>query len=238
VAELLLPFLRQLTHIELTRLERELNWSYAELGYVRRDSNVTAPPAAGPAAAIDRQSVSAESEILFKDMALDQSRLSLINQLVDRIAAAKDRYETVQANTGVPWFVVGILHQLEVNGSFSTHLNGDSLSARTVHVPVGRPSTGQPPFEWVDSATDLLKDIFRGARDFGTVGNVIYEFERYNGFGYRRRNVRSPFVWACTDQYISGRYVSDAIFDPNAKIAQCGVAAILRVLMDRKLIVI
>ena len=30
---------------ELARLERELSWSYGELGYVRRDSNVTAPAA-------------------------------------------------------------------------------------------------------------------------------------------------------------------------------------------------
>jgi lysozyme family protein len=220
--------------IDLSRVERELNWNYAELGYVRRDTNVTAPVAT--VGAIDRESVSSESESLFKDMVIDRNRLAQINQVVDRIVAAKDRYEAVQTRTGVPWFVVGIIHYLEANGDFSKHLNGDPLSARTVNVPAGRPDNGEPPFAWQDSAIDILKLEFSQTTNFSTIGNILYQFENSNGFGYRRRNVRSPFIWSCTNQYTSGKYVTPHVFDPNVVQKECGAAAILKVMLDRNFV--
>ena len=52
---------------------------------------------------------------------------------------------------------LGIIHSLEAEFNFNTHLhNGDPLSAQTVHVPRGRPPTGNPPFQWLDSAIDAL----------------------------------------------------------------------------------
>jgi hypothetical protein len=100
--------------MDFSRLERELSWSYAELGYVRRDTNVTAPVAT--VAATSRDFVSSDSESLFKGMVIDRNRLAAINQTVDRIVAAKDQYEAVETATGIPWFVVGIIHHLDTVG--------------------------------------------------------------------------------------------------------------------------
>ena len=57
----------------------------------------------------------------------------------------------------MPWYVVGLIHTMESSGNFAAHLhNGDPLSARTTHVPAGRPKAGAPPFTWEESATDAL----------------------------------------------------------------------------------
>lgn len=59
------------------------------------------------------------------------------------ILSSKEDYKLVEDMTGVPWFVVGILHQMESTRNFKTHLhNGDSLTDYTVNVPAGRPLTG------------------------------------------------------------------------------------------------
>src|SRR5262245_58611966 len=84
----------------LAKLERELSWSYAEVGYVRRDSNVTAP-AATAAVALDKASIVNDSETLFKDVVVDRNRLSQVNRVVDRIVAAKEQYEPVETATGI-----------------------------------------------------------------------------------------------------------------------------------------
>ena len=73
------------------------------------------------------------------------------------IIANRARYATVEQATGVPWFMIGPIHARESDMDFSTHLhNGDSLKARTHHVPAGRPRRGNPPFQWDASAVDAL----------------------------------------------------------------------------------
>ena len=67
-----------------------------------------------------------------------------------KIIANKERYQSVSEMTKVPWYVIGLIHQMEGGCSFGSHLhNGDSLARRTVHVPANRPTTGYGPFRWV-----------------------------------------------------------------------------------------
>jgi lysozyme family protein len=83
---------------------------------------------------------------------------SKIERAAQGILKSKAEYRTVEAMTGVPWFVVGLIHTMESGGDFKTHLhNGDPLSARTSNVPAGRPSTGIPPFSWSESAADAIR---------------------------------------------------------------------------------
>jgi lysozyme family protein len=51
--------------------------------------------------------------------------------------------------------------------------------------------------------------------------------ERYNGLGYAIRGVPSPYVWSGTDQYKSGKYIADHVYDPNAVDKQLGCAGLL-----------
>jgi lysozyme family protein len=176
----------------------------------------------------------------FSAVTIDPRRTSNIDDIVGRIVAteARKQYEAVERVTGVPWFAVGIYHHLEADGNFKTHLNGDPLTARTTHVPQGRPPGGDPPFEWEASAIDLiqLSGIGRDPKSFFSIGGMLYLLERISGLGYRRNGVRSPVIWGCTNAYTRGRFLADGIFDPNAVSLQCGAAPILKVMIDRMIV--
>ena len=146
------------------------------------------------------------------------------------ILANRSRYQAVAANfTGMPWWVVGILHSMECGLNFHQHLhNGDPLTARTVQVPAGRPKVGYPPFTWEESAIDAIEcDHLDKVTDW-TPGNALTVFENYNGTGYRKRGVPSPYLWSFTDQYHSGKYTADGKYDPSAVSKQCGCAALMK----------
>jgi lysozyme family protein len=83
--------------------------------------------------------------------------LALVEQARGRVAGGHARYQAVAQATGVPWWVIGIIHSMEAGLRFDRHLhNGDPLTAHTVRVPAGRPEVGQPPFAWEASAEDAL----------------------------------------------------------------------------------
>lgn len=174
---------------------------------------------------------------LFDRSSVRHERLGLVRRTVARIWAepAMTRYAAVAAELGVPAHVVGILHSLEGGLDFARHLhNGDPLTARTVHVPSGRPATGEPPFSWETSATDALrlKRLHRWS-DWSLAG-IAYVLERYNGFGYRsyHPDVPSPYLWSFTTAYTAGKYVADGKWSPTAVSRQCGGMALLRVMFD------
>jgi hypothetical protein len=59
------------------------------------------------------------------------------------------------------------------------------------------------------------------------VGGLLTMLERYNGLGYANKGIPSPYVWSGTDQYKSGKYVRDGVFDANAVDKQLGCAGLL-----------
>lgn len=173
---------------------------------------------------------------LISTMEILPSWQSRIDHAARSIIASKDRYTRVakafEAKYGarVPWQFVGVVHHLEGSGDFGTHLhNGDSLEARTVNVPRGRPVDGEPPFTWEESALDALSQrSFKNIVDW-SLPRVAYELEGYNGFGYRNNHtgVNSPYLWSGTNHYTKGKYIRDGVFSPSAVSEQCGAMAIL-----------
>jgi lysozyme family protein len=207
--------------IELLQLKRELGWNYAEVGYARQDSNITIPSLSTSVARMDSKTVSAENERLFNQAIVDPSRTSELERAVNLIKANKARYQTVEAATNVPWFVVALLHFADRALDFSTCLNGDPLTSVTIHVPKGR----GPFASWEESAIDFLRlEGFQTAdpSGFPNVGRLLFRIEGYDGFGYRTRNVKSPFIWACTNLYTTGKYVADGVFDRNVQEKNAG----------------
>src|SRR5262245_37104577 len=88
---------------------------------------------------------------LWASLEILPSKEADINLSAARLVAKKTRYTAIEKETGVPWYVVGLIHLMEAGGNFACHLhNGDSLSGRTVQVPKGRPKDGAPPFSWKD----------------------------------------------------------------------------------------
>ncbi len=68
-------------------------------------------------------------------------------------AAAKARYVIVAADTGVPWFVVAVIHERKSSQSWAANLaQGDPWNAVSVHAP-----KGQGPFaSWEAAAVNAL----------------------------------------------------------------------------------
>jgi lysozyme family protein len=173
-------------------------------------------------------------ELLYESCLCRPNRRATVNNLAKKIRANRARYQKVGRAVGVPWYVVGIIHSLEASCDFTRHLhNGDPLSARTVHVPAGRPQKGKPPFTWEQSATDALRLRGLGAWKDWSVPGTLYQLEGYNGFGYRDHHptVPSPYLWSFSNHYTRGKYVADGRFSPGAVSQQVGAALLLKQLV-------
>lgn len=143
------------------------------------------------------------------------------------------RYEAVARETGVPWQVIGCIHNMECGLSFREHLhNGDPLTGRTRHVPAGRPLNGRPPFAWEFSAVDAIRLDRLDREHWSAIGNWLQNIEAYNGTGYERfhPDVPTPYLWSWTTLYVRGKYIEDGRWSSTAASEQCGVVPILRYL--------
>jgi len=170
-------------------------------------------------------------ELLYESCLTRPNRRAAVNALTKKIRANRARYQKVGRAVGIPWYVVGIIHSLEAGGDFTRHLhNGDPLSARTVHVPAGRPKTGKPPFTWEQSAIDALRGRGLGAWKDWSAPGTLYQLEAYNGFGYRDHhpNIPSPYLWSFSNHYTRGKYVADGRFSETAVSQQVGAALLLK----------
>jgi lysozyme family protein len=180
----------------------------------------------------------AEYEKYFANMEITKLKREA-EQVIATMVANRARYQSVSSGTGVPWFVIAIIHSLEGGANFSKHLhNGDPLTGRTVRVPAGRPVAGIPPFTWEASATDALvyKDMHKW-KDW-SIGGIMWNLERYNGFGYRTSRVAmpTPYLWSGSNHYTSGKYVADGRFSASAVSQQVGAAVIIKMMIDKGII--
>ncbi len=152
---------------------------------------------------------------------------------VKRLRHGQPNYQLVEQQIGVPWMFVGIIHGMECGFNFAAHLhNGDKLTARTVNVPKGRPAGGQPPFTWLESALDALRLKKLDSVTDWSVPHMLYLLEGYNGFGYRRRALATPYLWSFSNIYQAGKFVADGKFDPAAVSKQCGAALMLKAVQE------
>jgi lysozyme family protein len=175
---------------------------------------------------------------LYQTLTITANRIDDADSIINKIVAQKLKYKTVERATSVPWFVIAIIHSLEASLNFNGHLhNGDPLTARTTHVPPGRP-LGNPPFDWTDSAIDALEyDGVANWRDWSVAG-TCYRLEKFNGFGYREYHpeVKSPYLWSFSNHYAKGKYAADGKFDPKLVSQQCGGMVLLKRMEERGLI--
>ncbi|NJM25178.1 MAG: hypothetical protein HC859_06420 [Bacteroidia bacterium] len=178
-----------------------------------------------------------EYQHLFDTCQINTNRYDATDYVVDLITNHRQRYESVSAALGIPWYFVGILHSLEASCNFKKHLhNGDPLTARTKNVPRGRPVDGNPPFTWEESAIDALTMKSLNTWTDWSVPGMLYQSERYNGFGYRRHGINSPYLWSFSNQYVRGKYTADGIYSDTAVSKQCGAATLLRRMSERFII--
>lgn len=170
---------------------------------------------------------------------LKPEKLSAIRSIVNRIKLHRSKYESVSAKTGVPWFVIAGLHNMESSGDFTKHLHeGSPLSGRTKFVPKGRPLKGNPPFTWEQSAIDALDYDLMDKINWSSLEASLQAIEAYNGLGYQKYHPEtpSPYLWAGTSVEKPGKYVADGKWSPTAISNQIGVAAIFKEMESQSLI--
>lgn len=177
--------------------------------------------------------VKGEYESLFAGASIRPQHKAEVMATARRILSNRSRYEKVSAETGVPWVVIGLLHNMECSLSFEKHLhNGDPLHRATVRVPKGRGPFGS----WEESAADALRIDKLDKVDWSTdvVPRIAYMAETFNGLGYRAKhiNIPSPYLWSFTTAYERGKFIRDGVYSPVAVSQQVGVMAALRAILE------
>jgi len=166
-------------------------------------------------------------------------KMAEVSTVAKRMIQNKPRYEAVSLTlaTGMPWWFVAIVHFMEGGGKFTRHLhNGDPLTARTVNVPKGRPVLGKAPFSWEESAIDAIQymegqnKIWRQLKGKWDLESILKKFEAYNGMGYQKKGLLSPYLYSYTQFYEKGKYAFDGKYDPNLVSKQPGVIPLMKAL--------
>ena len=162
---------------------------------------------------------------MFKSMIVHPGASLQAAKVAKDILAHKDIYDSIEVVTKVPFWFTGTIHYREADLNFNTYLgNGEPLHHVTRLVPRGR-----GPFSTFKSgAIDALHLEGFADRENWSIATALSRFEMYNGLGYKKRGLPSPYVWAGTDQYHSGKYVADGVFNPHVVDTQLGCACIVR----------
>ena len=157
---------------------------------------------------------------------LSEEQMRDMERFLDNWNRNKNRYQTVATATNMPAELIAALHWRESSGNFNTYLHqGDPLGRPAVHVPTNIPIF----YEWEDAAIhainmkDSLQDQLEITQETRNPNAIATYAEAYNGLGYHNRNQSSPYVFAGTDQYSSGKYVGDGVFRQNVVDQQLGV---------------
>lgn len=159
------------------------------------------------------------------------TRSGQVAEAARKIIAGRTIYQEVENQTGVPWILVGALHMRECDNNMRGCLaNGELIigtGRKTRLVPRGR----GPYSDFVESAVDALKlEGFDKIKDW-SIERILYSAEQFNGWGYLGKG-NSPYVWAGSNHYTGGKYVSDGVYSSSAVDPQLGVAPVIKKVMD------
>jgi uncharacterized protein (TIGR02594 family) len=143
-----------------------------------------------------------------------------------------DRYKSVADACGIPVVLVALIHLRESSsdlGKFRSNIaNGQPFDRATTIDPKNR----GPFATWESAAIDALKYIGFNKISEWSLERMLFELERYNGFGYRRRLINTPYVWNYTNHYSSGLFVSDGVFSSSSVDKNAGAFAIYDMLKN------
>ena len=199
------------------------------VAHVKAAAGAPAPNTASTSKSL--KDIASEYLATFDAAVVAPARVAEADRRAKTLASFRSTYEPLGLTVNVPWYFIGLIHCMESNFNFGTHLhNGDSLMHRTSHVPAGRPlsDVADPPFSWVTSATDALTMLGLNTQSDWSLAAILYRLERYNGFGYRIRGLATPYLWSFSDRYSSGKFVQDGVFSFEVVSKQCGAAVVLK----------
>jgi len=176
-------------------------------------------------------SYSTSYQIMYNNFTYNSKSIEDYSEKLANKISKEDRYALVEKATGMPRELVGCIHHLEGEGDFTRVLhNGESL------VNVNKHGTRLEPkhrgkglnWSWEQAAIDAINLEKRKFPLLWSAGSSLDFLEKYNGTGYRKRGINSPYLWSYTNYYTKGKYVSDGKFSATAVSKQLGAACILR----------
>lgn len=169
---------------------------------------------------------------LYKASNVRSEYIGDVNAQVNKIISMMIPYAKCSLASGKGIIFVALTHSKEADcdprGCFD---NGD-LIIGTGKLTHDEPKGCGPYATLEDSARFAFKDV----KDPMNVNDLLIQEEKFNGLGYRKHGVNSPYNWAMTTAYTKGHYVSDGNWDPNAVDKSPGVAAILKQMEVRGII--
>lgn len=180
---------------------------------------------------MNQQALIDKNEARWINAEFNQDASKRARSVAKRLVAAKDRYLPISTRTGVPWFVIAVIHERESGQRWDRSLaQGDPWTRVSTHVPKGR----GPFASFEDAAYDALVNCAPNAARWSdwSAGGTMTLLEMYNGLGYANKGRPSPYIWSGTDQYVSGKYVADGVYDPTAVDQQLGCATLIKAMGD------
>lgn len=183
---------------------------------------------------MDRALLIAANQKRWDNATYNEHAKAIALQVARRLCAEKAKavYLTLEHMTGVPWYAIAMIHEREASQSWAANIaQGDPWNRRSVHVPKGR-----GPFNsFVEAAVDALTKCPPHASQWKdwSPGGLLTLLEDYNGEGYENyHHMASPYLWAGSNQYTRGKYVSDGHFDPSAVDSQLGCSVLLHAMLE------
>lgn len=207
---------------------------------------------------VDLTALKAKNATRWASMHVKPERMAELDAVARRLVApaAKARYVGVQerlrqdGRKPVPWWFIAIVSVREYGGPphWDKQLGqGDPLAQVSHNDPAGRgpfldhpgdftpaPGDVKPGNDaWTRGCLDALIDCKPNAALWPdwSPGGTMTIFEMYNGLGYAQMGRPSAYVWSGSDQYVSGKYVRDHVYDPNEVDVQLGCAPLLARMM-------
>lgn len=176
---------------------------------------------------MSNQALIAKNEARWKAVEFHPAALSQAMVVAKRLVAAKENYVTISNKTGVPWYIIAVIHEREASQRWDRSIaQGDPWNRVSIHVPKGRGAFSS----WNDAACDALTNCAPYASRWSdwSMGGALTLLELYNGLGYENHGIASPYIWSGTNQYISGKYVADGVFDAGTVDSQLGCAVLIK----------
>ena len=142
-----------------------------------------------------------------------------------KILNQKHLYTGVAAKFNIPWIFFAVAHWKEASLRPEKQiLNGQNWNQTTTIVPKGR----GPYSNWEEAAIDgVLRKGLHKIKDW-SLENTLNTLESWNGRGYERRGINTPYLWCGCQHYTSGGYPRDGVFSSTHVIKNVGCAVIIR----------
>jgi lysozyme family protein len=155
----------------------------------------------------------------------------------ERLLHDKPVYQRIFEATGVPTAGLMALAEREMTGNLHCYLgNGQRLTKRTTIVPINRGPFPDTIDGFISGALDALHldGLDQVARLPGgwSLPRFAYESEKWNGWGYRRYRIPSPYAFGGTTVQRPGKFIRDHDYSSTLMDPQLGTIAIVEKLFE------